>query len=105
MLTGAYYTIEAALPALLEHGDGGAIVITSSIAGLTGMQRSYANAFAQKNIRVNSVHPSGTATPMIANKQMGRLMVDVPEYQSAFENLLPAPFIEATAIIEATVYS
>ena len=42
---------------------------------------------------------------MIANKQMGRLMVDVPEYQSAFENLLPVPFIDATAIIEATVYS
>lgn len=91
MLTGAYYTIEAALPALLEHGDGGAIVITSSIPGLTGMQRGYANALAQKNIRVNAVHPSGTATPMIANKQMGRLMVDVPEYQSVFENLLPVP--------------
>ena len=105
MLTGAYYTIEAALPALLEHGDGGAIVITSSIAGLTGMQRGYANALAQKNIRVNAVHPSGTATPMIANKQMGRLMVDVPEYQSVFENLLPVPFIEATDIIEATMYS
>ena len=102
MLTGAYYTIEAALPA---DGDGGAIVITSSIAGLTGMQRGYANALAQKNIRVNSVHPSGTATPMIANKQMGRLMVDVPEYQSVFENLLPVPFIEATDIIEATMYS
>ena len=37
MLNGVYYTIEAALPALLEHGDGGAIVITSSVAGLTGM--------------------------------------------------------------------
>jgi hypothetical protein len=37
---------------------------------------------------------------MIANEQMGRLMVDVPEYQSVFENLLPVPFIEATDIIE-----
>jgi hypothetical protein len=50
------------------------------------------------------VHPSGTATPMIANEQMGRLMVDVPEYQSVFENLLPVPFIEATDIIEAMMY-
>jgi SDR family mycofactocin-dependent oxidoreductase len=128
MLTGVYYTIEAALPALLEHGDGGAIVITSSIAGLTGMHaqfsmknpgavgylaakhgvvglmRGYANAPAQKNIRVNTVHPSGTATPMIANEQMGQLLVDVPEYQSVFENLLPAPFIEASDISEAMVY-
>jgi NAD(P)-dependent dehydrogenase (short-subunit alcohol dehydrogenase family) len=37
MLNGVYYTIEAALPALLEHGEGGAIVITSSVAGLSGM--------------------------------------------------------------------
>ncbi len=29
-LNGVYYTIEAALPHLVEHGDGGAIVITSS---------------------------------------------------------------------------
>ena len=85
MLTGVYYTIEAALPALLDHGEGEAIVITSSIAGLTGMHaqfsmknpgavgylaakhgvvglmRGYANTLAQKNIRVNTVHPSGTA--------------------------------------------
>ncbi len=81
MLKGVYYTIEAALPALLEHGDGGAIVITSSVAGLTGMHakfsqrthggagyvaadhgvvgrmRIYASALAEKNVRVNTVHP------------------------------------------------
>lgn len=34
LLNGVYFTIEAALPALLEHGEGGAIVITSSGAGL-----------------------------------------------------------------------
>ena len=34
MLNGVYFTIEAALPAMLRHGDGGAIVITSSAAGL-----------------------------------------------------------------------
>ena len=28
MLAGVCYTIEAALPAMLKHGDGGAIVIT-----------------------------------------------------------------------------
>ncbi len=28
LLNGVYFTVEAALPALLEHGDGGAIVIT-----------------------------------------------------------------------------
>ncbi|PQP43943.1 SDR family NAD(P)-dependent oxidoreductase, partial [Mycolicibacterium austroafricanum] len=35
MLNGVYFTIEAALPALLRNPDGGAIVITSSAAGFT----------------------------------------------------------------------
>ena len=86
MLNGVYYTIEAALPALLEHGEGGAIVITSSVAGLTGahvrfsqkthggagylaakhgvvgVMRAYANLLAEKNIRVDCVHPTGVAS-------------------------------------------
>jgi NAD(P)-dependent dehydrogenase (short-subunit alcohol dehydrogenase family) len=41
MLKGVYYTIEAALPALLQHSDGGAIVITSSTAALSGMHARF----------------------------------------------------------------
>jgi NAD(P)-dependent dehydrogenase (short-subunit alcohol dehydrogenase family) len=37
MLNGVYYTIEAAVPGMLEHGEGGAIVITSSTAGLNSL--------------------------------------------------------------------
>ena len=84
MLNGVYFTIEAALPAMLERDDGGAIVITSSTAGLNGLcprlsvrdpwpagyqaakhgvvglMRYYATSLAEKNIRVNTVHPSLT---------------------------------------------
>ena len=94
MLNGVYYTIEAALPAMLAHGDGGAIVITSSAAGssrsvststpmshgaagynaakhgVVGLMRYFATSLAEKNIRVNSVHPGGVATPMIYNEAM-----------------------------------
>jgi len=128
MLKGVYNTIEAALPALLEHGDGGAIVITSSIAGLTGMRarlnmrshgavgyaaakhgvvgimRVYANMLAEKNIRVNTVHPTGLASPMIVNEQIEQLLSEVPGYGSAFENLMPVPIIESVDISEAMVY-
>lgn len=128
MLNGVYYTIEAALPALLEHGDGGAIVITSSVAGLSGMHvklsqkthggagylaakhgvigvmRGYANMLAEKNIRVNTVHPTGLNSPMIVNEQVGRLLAEQPEYGAAFENLLPVPLIEASDISEAMLY-
>ena len=128
MLKGVYYTMEAALPALLEHGEGGAIVITSSTAGLTGMHtrfsmrnhggagyiaakhgvvgimRAYANMLAEKNIRVSTVHPTGLASPMIVNQQIEQLLGDQPEYGVAFENLLPVPAIEASDISEAMVY-
>jgi SDR family mycofactocin-dependent oxidoreductase len=128
MLNGVYYTIEAALPALLEHGDGGAIVITSSVAGLSGMHarfsqrthggagylaakhgvvglmRGYANMLAEKNIRVNTVHPTGLNSPMIVNEQIDRLLQEQPEYGAAFENLMPVPLIEASDISEAMVY-
>jgi SDR family mycofactocin-dependent oxidoreductase len=128
MLNGVYYTIEASLPALLEHGEGGAIVITSSTAGLTGMHakfsqknhgaagyiaakhgvvglmRGYANMLAEKNIRVNTVHPTGLASPMIVNQQVDQLLADQPEYLQSLENLLPVPLIEPSDISEAMVY-
>jgi SDR family mycofactocin-dependent oxidoreductase len=128
MLNGVYYTIEATLPALLEHGDGGVIVITSSVAGLSGMHakftqrthggagylaakhgvvglmRGYANMLGEKNIRVNSVHPTGLASPMIVNPQVDQLLADTPEFAGSFENLMPVPLIEAIDISEAMLY-
>jgi SDR family mycofactocin-dependent oxidoreductase len=126
-LNGVYFTIEAALPALLDHGDGGAIVITSSVAGLTarmrfdmkthaaagyvagkhgvvGLMRFYANALAEKNIRVNSVHPTGVATPMIVNEPLMQFAQDNPSFAPAMANLMPVPLLEASDITEAMVY-
>lgn len=128
MLKGVHYTIEAALPALLQHGDGGAIVITSSSASLSGMHtrfgmktqgalgyiaakegvvglmRYYANALGEKNIRVNTVHPTGVASPMIINEAVNQLMVDQPGYGEALANLMPVSLIEASDISDAMVY-
>ncbi len=73
---------------MIEQGDGGAIVLTSSAAGLVGigsgdpgslgyaaakhgivgLMRIYANLLARHSIRVNSVHPAGVITPMINNE-------------------------------------
>jgi NAD(P)-dependent dehydrogenase (short-subunit alcohol dehydrogenase family) len=128
LLNGVYYTVEAALPALLEHGDGGAIVITSSAAGLNsmcpkfsvrshgyagyhaakhgvvGLMRYYATSLAEKNIRVNTVHPCGVATPMILNEAVAQNMVENPEGNSALENLLPIPMIDSVDVTEAMIY-
>jgi len=128
MLNGVYYTIEATLPALFDHGDGGAIVITSSTAGLNslsptfsvrshgfagyhaakhgvvGLMRYNATSLAEKNIRVNSVHPTGVATPMLLNEPAAQHMVEHPEGNSAFENLLPVELIEPADVSDAMVY-
>ena len=107
---------------------GGAIVITSSTAGLNsicpafsvkshglagyqaakhgvvGLMRYYASALAEKNIRVNTVHPTGVATPMLLNDYVEQFMGAHPEALSALQNLLPVELIEAADISEAMVY-
>lgn len=127
-LKGVYFTIEAALPALLDHGDGGAIVITSSAAGfksvsttfdmishgaagytaskhgVIGVMRHYATALAEKNIRVNSVHPGGVATPMIINEAMGILVGDQPAFGEAQQPKLSMPPMDPSEVTDAIVY-
>ena len=128
MLKGVYYTIEAALPELLRHGDGGVIVITSSAAGfksvssgfdmmshgaagytaakhgVIGVMRYFATSLAEKNIRVNSVHPGGVATPMIINEAMGRLIGDQPEFGEAQQPKLSMPPMEPEFVTDTMVF-
>jgi SDR family mycofactocin-dependent oxidoreductase len=129
MLGGVYFTIEAALPSLLENGAGGVIVITSSAAafkslspsfgtrnhgaagytaakhGVVGLMRYYATTLAEKNIRVNSVHPTGVATPMIVNEVVDQYSAEHPEFATLMQNLLPGvSVIEPVDVTEAMVY-
>lgn len=87
-LTGVYHTIDVAMKPMIKFGNGGSIVLTSSVAGLVGLgaplagsvgytaakhgivglMRAYANFLAPYSIRVNSVHPAGVNTPMIDNE-------------------------------------
>lgn len=128
MLNGVYFTIEAALPALLAHDGGGAIVITSSSAGLraggarmstknhgiagyaaakhgvVGLMRFYANTLAERNIRVNSVHPTGVASPMVINEQFMQFAMEHPEFGETMQNLLDVPVVDVSDISEAVLY-
>jgi SDR family mycofactocin-dependent oxidoreductase len=127
-LKGVYFTIEAALPSMLRHGDGGVIVITSSAAGfksvssnfdsmshgaagytaakhgVIGVMRHYATTLAEKNIRVNSVHPGGVATPMIINEAMGRLIGEDPEFGKSQQPKLSMPPLDPEVITDMMVY-
>ena len=84
-LTGVWNTVKAALPSMIDSEQGGAIVLTSSIAGLmgmptlahysaakhgvTGLMKALANELAPHRIRVNTVHPTNVGTVMIRNDQ------------------------------------
>ncbi len=88
-LTGVWKTIKASVPHIQAGGRGGSVVITSSLAsivangntahysaakaGLVGFMRVLAKELAPENIRVNTIHPSTVATPMILNDATYRL--------------------------------
>ena len=129
-LTGVFKTVRAAVPHLKAGGRGGAIVLTSSTAGIKGMAnlahyvaakhgvvglvKTFANELAPHMIRVNSVHPTSVDTDMIHNEQTyGVFYPDKPgsevtreEAGSAFQtlNALPIPWVEAVDISNAILF-
>nr|WP_179797254.1 mycofactocin-coupled SDR family oxidoreductase [Actinomycetospora corticicola] len=88
-LTGAFHTVRAAAPAIIDGGRGGSIVLTSSVAGLigfpnlahycaakhglVGLMKVLAIEFAPHRIRVNTVHSTNVDTDMIQNPAMYEL--------------------------------
>ena len=123
-LTGVYNTVRIAAPAMIERGQGGAIVLTSSTAGITGiggstpgglgytaakhglvgLMRAYANYLAPDSIRVNSVHPTGVITPMVVNDFMQAFLQADPAMSQAMANALPVDMIEPVDVSNAIVW-
>ena len=123
-LTGVYNTVEATRPGMVERGAGGAIVLTSSTAGINGiggdapgglgytaakhgivgLMRSYANILAPHRIRVNSVHPTGVRTPMVVNENMEKFLSADPAMGSAMANALPVDMVEPLDISNAIAW-
>ncbi|MEH6822205.1 MAG: SDR family oxidoreductase, partial [Dietzia psychralcaliphila] len=127
-LTGVWKTVRAAAPHIVSGGRGGSIVITSSLAsmvaneniahytaakaGLVGLMQVLAKELGPQSIRVNTIHPTTVATPMILNDATFRLFrPDLAEPTRAdFEeaaltlNTLPVPMIESEDISNAVLY-
>ena len=127
-LTGVWHTAKAGIPHLIEGGRGGAIVLTSSAAGLkgyariahyvsakhgvVGLMRSLANELAPHGIRVNSIHPTQVDTPMIQNEGTYRIFrpdLEAPtredfEPASASTNALPIPWVEPRDVSNALLF-
>jgi SDR family mycofactocin-dependent oxidoreductase len=124
-LTGAYHTVEVSIPTLIEQGEGGAIVLTSSVAGLVGvgshdpgaigyvaakhgivgLVRLYANLLAQHSIRVNSVHPAGVDTPMINNEATRQWLGSIAEKTPQdMGNALPVQVLQPEDVANAVAW-
>lgn len=126
-LTGAYHTVDVAVPAMVEQGTGGSIVLISSAAGLVGvgsadagsigytaakhglvgLMRLYANLLAPHNIRVNSIHPSGVDTPMINNEFTRQWLADLVAESGAatgMGNALPVQILQPDDIADAVAW-
>jgi len=127
-LTGVWKTIRAAVPHVVAGGQGGSVVITSSLAalkananiahysaakaGLVGLMRVMALELAPQNIRVNTIHPSTVATEMILNDPTYRLFrpdLENPtraDFEDAARTLNKMPVVaaEAADISSAVLY-
>lgn len=123
-LIGVWNTVRAAIPALVDGGRGGSIVITSSSAGLkgvgsdrpgaqaytaskralVGLMQVWANDLAQYSIRVNTIHPTGVATGMVINDTMAALQASEDAGMAAMQNALPIPILEPEDIANAVAW-
>jgi NAD(P)-dependent dehydrogenase (short-subunit alcohol dehydrogenase family) len=99
---GPFLGLKAAIPALKRRG-GGSIVITSSVAGVTGtpgisaygtskhavigLMLAAALECAADNIRVNTVNPSPVETRMMRSLEAG--MGDAAEVKRGLEARIP----------------
>ena len=117
-LTGVWNTLKATVPTMIEGGRGGSIILTSSTAGIrgfarlsdytasktgvVGLMRAMMNELGEYRIRVNTIHPTATDTPMLHSDELYALfMPDSPtrtreEYADVFSSLhaLPVPWAD-----------
>lgn len=123
-LAGSFHTAKAAIPHLIAGARGGAIVFTSSTAGLkgfggmqggglgyaaskhaiVGLMRTLANALAPYSIRVNTVHPTAVNTMMAVNPQMTAFLEHYPDGGPHLQNPMPVEMLEPVDISAAIAY-
>jgi SDR family mycofactocin-dependent oxidoreductase len=129
LLTGTMNTIELTFPILVDQGEGGSIVITSSMAALRPMMRTlsgrtlgvlgysaakaavvnlarnYASILAEHRIRVNTVHPTGVRTPMVVNDMLETHFAEAQEQDLlALNNPIPVDLVEASDVTDTMVF-
>ncbi|WP_125078373.1 mycofactocin-coupled SDR family oxidoreductase [Mycobacterium sp. P7213] len=127
-LSGVWKTVKAAVPHLISGGNGGSIVLTSSVGGLkayphtghyiaakhgvVGLMRTFAIELGQHFIRVNSVHPTNVNTPLFMNE--GTMKLFRPDLENPgpddmavvaqLMHVLPIGWVEPVDISNAVLF-
>jgi (+)-trans-carveol dehydrogenase len=127
-LFGVFHTVHAAVPHMVQAGNGGSIIITSSgaaivsgsflsdysaaKAALLSLTRTLAVELAPHWIRVNAVCPGAVNTDMIANEAIYRMFrpdLEAPTREDTIDiwrskHLLPVPWLEPSDISNAVAW-
>lgn len=104
-LNGTWRTVRATVPAMIEAGNGGSVIVVSSSAGLkatpgnshyaaskhglVAITNSLALEVGEFGIRVNSIHPYSVGTPMVEPDAMMEIFGKFPSFIHSFS---PMPF-------------
>lgn len=112
-LTAAFHTCRAAIPSMVERGDGTIVNIASRLgqmgvpetaaysaakAGLIGLTRALAQEFGPRGIRVNAVAPGVTITEMTTE------LVDSDEGKRRLRNMPLGRFGRADEVADAVIF-
>ncbi|MCV7228987.1 mycofactocin-coupled SDR family oxidoreductase [Mycolicibacterium komossense] len=127
-LAGVWKTVKAAVPHLIAAGNGGSIILTSSVGGIkayphcghyvaakhgvVGLMKTFAVELGPQNIRVNSVHPTNVNTPLFMND--GTMKLFRPDLENPgpddikvvgeFMHTLPIGWVEPEDIANAVLF-
>ena len=127
-LTGVFHTVKAAMPHVLRTGEGGSVVLISSLAGtkglnslaaysaakhgVVGLMKVLAKEYGRYGIRVNTIHPNTISTAMVQNDTLYKIFrpdLEEPTLEDAlpgFASMNPfgIPFIDAVHVSNAVVF-
>lgn len=127
-LTGVWKSVKAGVPHLLSGGNGGSIILTSSVGGLkahprigpyvaakhgvVALARSFAVELGEFSIRANSVHPTNVNSPMFMHEATMKMFRPDLENPNADDmavaaqqmHVLPVGWVETEDISNAVLF-
>ena len=127
-LNGVFYTVKAAMPHVLRTGEGGSVILISSLAGtkglaslaaytaakhgVVGLMKVLANEYGKYGVRVNTIHPNAIGTEMVQNETLYKIFRPDLEHPT-LDDALPAfagmnpfgiPFIDPVHVSNAVLF-